>query len=86
MLLMKVSALLIPMTSETGDTSNIAAILGAKDFPKAVAPITIWVKLNFFWLSSTRGAIFSGRKPLNASLSATKTFFSPPLFATASAA
>lgn len=40
---MKVSGDLIPMMSETGETSNLAAILGSRAFPKADAPATICV-------------------------------------------
>lgn len=83
---MNVSADLIPITSETGETSNFAAIRGARDFPKAVAPTKICVKLNCFCDATTNGVMFSAVKPLNASPSAIRTFDKPLLFETASTA
>lgn len=86
MLLTNVSGDLMPMTSEIGDTSNLAATRGSSALPKAEAPARIWVKLNCFWVAKIRGAMLSATKPLNASLSATRIFAKPLLFARASAA
>lgn len=64
MLRTKVSAELIPMMSETGETSSLAAILGKTALPKAEAPARMWVKLNFLCTSRTRGVILSATNPL----------------------
>lgn len=80
------SADLIPMTSETGDTSSLAATRGSRAFPKAEAPATICVAFSCFWVARMRGVRLSGVKPLKASFSATRTLATPLAFATASAA
>lgn len=43
---MNVSSDVIPITSEIGETSSLAATLGNKFLPKAVAPAIICVNLN----------------------------------------
>ena len=79
------SASFIPITSDTGETSNFAATLGITLFPNAEAPAIIWVKLNCFWEANINGVNLSGKKPSKAALSATNTFLTPPTLATCSA-
>jgi len=86
MVLMKVSASLIPMTSDTGDTSKLAATRGMRDFPKAEAPAIMCVKLNCFCEATISGASLSGRKPSNPLLSATRILVTPLTLESSSAA
>lgn len=76
-LLMNVSADLMPITSDTGDTSSLAATLGKRALPKDEAPATICVKLYCFCVATINDVKFSEVKPLNASSSATITLTSP---------
>lgn len=77
MLRINVSGDFIPITSVTGDTSNLAATRGRSALPKADAPANIWVKLNCFWVARISGVKLSGVKPLKASFSATNTLATP---------
>lgn len=72
-----VSADLISTTSEMGDTSNLAAILGATFLPKADAPVTIWLNFSLSCTANTNAVTDSAVNPSNAALSATSTFVTP---------
>jgi hypothetical protein len=53
----------MPIISDMGDTSNLAATRGRRDLVRAEDPAKICVKLNCFCVASTNGVRFSGRKP-----------------------
>lgn len=72
------------ITSVTGETSNNAATRGNSDLLWALEPANTWVALICFCVANTRGAITSGRKPLNSSPSTLNTLLTPDTLDTSS--
>lgn len=70
------------MTSLIGLTSSLLARRGRRDLPSADAPAMMCVKLNCFCAAMISGVSASGRNPVNASLSATRTRLTPSSLAT----
>lgn len=76
----------IDITSETGETSSLAATRGSNAFPNADAPAIMCVYLNCFWAPNINGVKLSAVSPLKASLSATRSLDTPPTLDSASEA